>query len=403
MTQDHGIQAGTPVDPHARLFTRSFVSLSAAVLAFFISGAVFLPVVPRFTVGPLEGDDFAVGIVLGAFAISSLVMRPFAGRLADRRGRRVVLIAGAVITVVATFGHLVAASIPLLIVMRLLLGVGEALFFVGALAAATDLAPSSRRGEAISLISLSLYLGLAIGPLIGEAALSWWGFGAAWLAAGVIALASVVLSWLAPETLPPGARATPASGHQLLNRRGLVPGLLLLCGVWGMGPFFAFLPLLADERNLGGAGTFFGVFAIVVVVLRILGAKLPDRIGAARLSGTALVVSATGMAIAGLFPTSIGLLVATVVFGTGVAFTFPAIMAMAVIGVEADERGAVVGTAGLFVDAAFGLSPAVLGLLAQAAGYPSTFIVSAFVAAFGAAWLLIRRPGRLPVAPVAPA
>lgn len=382
----------------ARLFTRPFISLSAAVLAFFISGAVFLPVVPRFTINALGGDSFAVGLVLGAFAVSSLVMRPFAGRFADRRGRRIVLIAGAVITVGASFGHLFADTIPLLVVMRLLLGVGEALFFVAALAAATDLAPDHRRGEAISLISLSLYLGLAIGPVVGEAMLAWWGFGAAWLAAGVIALASVGLSWLAPETLPPDARATAAGGQQLLHRRGLEPGLLLLCGVWGMGPFFAFLPLLADERKLGGSGTFFAVFAIVVVVLRIFGAKLPDQIGAARLSGTALVISAAGLSVAWLAPTFLGLLAATVVFGIGVAFTFPAIMAMAVIGVPPDERGAVVGTAGLFVDAAFGLSPAVLGLLAQSAGYPSTFLVSAAVAGFGAAWLLIRRPGRLALA-----
>lgn len=382
-----------------RLFTGPFIALSIATLAFFVSGAVFLPVVPRFTVGPLGGDDVAVGVVLGAFAIASLLMRPFAGRFADRRGRRVVLIAGAIITVGAAFGHLVAGSIPLLILMRVALGVGEALFFVAALAAATDLAPDHRRGEAISLISLSLYLGLAIGPVIGEAALDAWGFDAAWFAAAVIALVAVGLSWFAPETLPPGERADASSGQRLLHRRGIEPGLLLLCGVWGMGPFFAFLPLLADELHLGGAGTFFGIFAIIVVVLRIIGAKLPDRIGAARLSGTALVVSAVGMAIAGLVPTQTGLLIATAVFAAGVAFTFPAIMAMAVIGVQPDERGAVVGTAGLFVDAAFGLSPAILGLLAGPAGYPATFLVSAFVAAFGAAWLLIRRPGQVAPAP----
>lgn len=392
----------TSVEPppvrDARLFTRPFISLSAAVLAFFVSGAVFLPVVPRFTIGPLGGDNFAVGVVLGAFAVASLLMRPFAGRFADRRGRRIVLIVGAIITVGASFGHLAAGTIPLLIAMRVLLGVGEALFFVAALAAATDLAPDHRRGEAISLISLSLYLGLAIGPLIGEALLGPFGFGGVWFAAGALALLAVLLSWFAPETLPPAARATSAGGQQLLHRRGIEPGLLLLCGVWGMGPFFAFLPLLADERGLGGAGTFFGVFAIIVVGLRIVGAKLPDRIGAARLSGTALVVSAVGMAVAGLAPTLLGLLVATMVFAIGVAFTFPAIMAMAVIGVAADERGAVVGTAGLFVDAAFGLSPAVLGLLAQSSGYPSTFLVSAVVAAVGAAWLLIRQPGRLAAA-----
>jgi MFS family permease len=376
-----------------RLMTTTFLALSAAVLAFFVSGAVFLPVVPRFTVGPLAGDDLAVGIVLGAFAISSLVMRPFAGRFADRRGRRAALIAGAVITVIASFGHLFANSVPLLIVMRLLLGVGEALFFVAGLAAATDLAPASRRGEAISLISLSLYLGLAIGPVIGETLLSAFGYEAAWIAAGTIALLATVLSWFAPETLPPDQRSGDTSGQPLLHRRGIEPGLLLLCGVWGMGPFFAFLPLLADELDIGGAGTFFGVFAIIVVALRIVGARLPDRVGAAKLSGTALVVSAVGMLLAGLLPSFTGLLIATVVFAVGVAFTFPAIMAMAVIGTPPDERGAVVGTAGLFTDAAFGLSPAVLGLLARSNGYPSTFLVSAVIAAIGAAWLLIRRPG----------
>jgi MFS family permease len=377
-----------------RLLTGPFISLSLATLAFFVSGAVFLPVVPRFTVGPLGGDDFAVGIVLGAFAVASLVMRPFAGRFADQRGRRIVLIVGAVITVVASFGHLIAGNIPLLIVMRVALGVGEALFFVAALAAATDLAPDHRRGEAISLISLSLYLGLAIGPVIGEAILAGLGFAAAWLAASAIAVLAVVLSWFAPETLPRDKRATATGGQQLLHRRGIEPGLLLLCGIWGMGPFFAFMPLLADERHLGGAGTFFAIFAVIVVVLRIVGARLPDEVGAARLSGTALVVSAVGMAIAGLAPTYVGLLLATVVFAIGVAFTFPAIMAMAVIGVEPDERGAVVGTAGLFTDAAFGLSPAVLGLLAVVAGYPPTFLVSSVVAAVGAGYLLIRRPGQ---------
>jgi MFS family permease len=383
----------TPAAPPG-LMTPTFLALSAAMLAFFISGAVFLPVVPRYTIGPLGGDDFAVGIVLGAFALSSLVMRPFAGRLADRRGRRTALVIGAVITVAASFGHLLADSVPLLILMRLLLGVGEALFFVAGLAAATDLAPANRRGEAISLVSLSIYLGLAIGPVIGETVQASFGFVGAWLAAGAISVAAVVLAWIAPETLAPEQRSGDREGQQLLHRKGIEPGLLLLCGVWGMGPFFAFLPLLADELHLGGVGTFFGLFAIVVVVLRILGARLPDRIGAAKLSGSALVISSAGMLLAGLAPTFVGLLIATVIFAVGVAFTFPAIMAMAVIGAPPDERGAVVGTAGLFVDAAFGLSPAVLGLLATSSGYPSTFLVSAVIAGIGAAWLLIRRPGQ---------
>ena len=100
----------------------------------------------------------------------------------------------------------------------------------------------------------------------------------------------------------------------------------------------------------------------------------------------------SALAVARIVPVTEGLFLGTVVFAGGVAFTMPAILAMAVIGVAPDERGAVVGTAGLFVDAAFGLSPAVLGFIATLTDYPATFMVSAVIAALGAAYLLIRRP-----------
>ena len=391
----------TAPQPRARLFTRSFASLSLAVLVFFVAGGILLPVTPLYTQEVLLGDRFAVGIVIGAFAVASLLMRPFSGLLSDKRGRRIALLIGAAISVAAAAGHLFAGTLEILIVMRVALGVGEALFFVAGLAAATDLAPDDRRGEAISLISLSLYLGIAIGPLLGELVLAQGGYATVWLATAALYVGSVGLSWIVPETLQRTSEAAgdPPSQHPLIHPRGIVPGLLALCGVWGMGPFFAFIPLMVEDLGIGTAAPYLGAFAIVVVVLRFLGARLPDRMGAARLTGAALVATAaglvvSGLAVAGIVPVAEGLMVGTVVFAAGVAFTMPAILAMAVVGVAPDERGAVMGTSGLFVDAAFGLSPAVLGLIATVTDYPATFVVSAVIAALGAAYLLVRRPGQ---------
>lgn len=378
-----------PVGHHERLMTPAFLAISASVLGFFIASGMFLPSTPRYAAGPLGGDAFAVGLVVGSFSVSSLLLRPFAGRWADRRGRRIMLIAGALLQVLAAAGHLVADSVPLLIVMRLLLGAAEAVFFVGGIAAATDLAPEARRGEAVSLISTSLYLGVAIGPILAEWLYGASGFPAVWIVATAISLAAVVISWVAPETLPPARRRTKDDRTGLIHRRGIVPGLLILCGAWGMGAYFAFLPLLGDALGLDGVGGYLAAFALVVIGLRIVGARLPDRFGAARLSGTALVLSASGMTIAGLFPTEIGLWVATVVFAAGVAYTFPAIVALAVMGVPPSERGAVVGTSGIFLDVAFGISPAALGLMAGVTGYAPTFLVSGGIAAIGATYLLV--------------
>ena len=382
-----------------RLFTPAFATLSLAVLVFFVAGGILLPVTPQYTREILLGDRVAVGIVAGAFAVSSLLLRPFAGRLTDRRGRRVSLLLGASVSVAAAAGHLVAFDLTTLNVMRLVLGGAEAFFFVATLAAATDLAPDHRRGEAISLASLSLYLGIAIGPLIGELVLAELGYAAVWLLTAGLYVLSVGLSWLVPETLvrntEPEIEATPRK-HPLIHPRGIEPGFLALCGVWGMGPFFAFVPLMVGDLGLGSSGPYLGAFAIVVVVLRFFGARLPDRLGASVLAGSALVATAIGLLVSGLavgrvIPVGEGLMLGTVIFGSGVAFTMPAIMAMAVVGVRPDERGAVVGTAGLFVDAAFGLSPAVLGFVATLTDYPATFLLSSIIAALGAAYLLARR------------
>lgn len=395
--------SGDEAGQTGRLFTPAFATLSLAVLVFFVAGGILLPVTPQYSEEVLHLDLFAIGVVIGAFAVSSLLMRPFAGRLADRRGRRIALILGAAISIAAAVGHLIAYDITTLIAMRLALGAGEALFFVAGLAAATDLAPENRRGESISLVSLSLYLGIAIGPLLGEWVREGYGFEAVWVVTAALYVVSVGLSWIVPETLvrtsAEQAAKDPPRKQSLIHPRGVMPGLLALCGVWGMGPFFTFIPLLAGDLGLGTSGPFLGAFATVVVVLRFLGARLPDRLGATALAGSALVATAVGLLISGLavariIPVAEGLLFGTIVFGAGIAFTMPAIMAMAVVGVRPDERGAVVGTAGLFVDSAFALSPAVLGFVAAAVGYPATFVASAVIAAVGAIYLRIRPPAR---------
>jgi MFS family permease len=133
------------------------------------------------------------------------------------------------------------------------------------------------------------------------------------------------------------------------------------------------------------------LFALVVVVLRIVGARWPDRYGAARVSGLALIISTVGLAVTGLAPSAEGLLVGTLIFAAGVAFTMPALVALAVSRVPPTERGAVVGTSTVFMDVAFGIAPVVLGVLANRMGYEPTFVFSAVLAALGGLLLFARR------------
>ena len=393
-----------------RLFTPAFAALFAAGLVFFTSGSTVLPVASRFAAGPLGADATGVGISIGAFAIAALVLRPVVGWASDRFGRRPLLVLGGVLTIAALLFHLVATTLLLFVIARSLLGIAEAFFFVAVVAAVSDLAPPERRGEAINIGSLAVYLGLAFGPFIGETILGWGGFDAVWLVAAGMAGTATLLTLLVPETAP-GTLRQRETGERpprtpLIHPAGFLPGFLILTGTWGMAAFFAFLPLYTTELGMDGAGPAFALYALIVIALRIVFAKLPDQIGAARLSGVALVGSASGLAILGLIADPVGVYLGTAVFATGIAFLFPALVALAVGRVDETERGTVVGTTTAFVDVSFGLSPALLGLAVGTIGFGGIFVVSAVIA-FGGSVLLgllrdslvrpvARSPGTLP-------
>src|SRR5215213_9359624 len=114
----------------------------------FLSIGIVLPVLPRYTEGPLGAGDIGVGIAIGAASLTALLAQPPAGRLGDLRGRRPLMIGGGVLMVLGAAGLVVAEHIVPVVGLRLLTGVGEALFLVGGISVVNDLAPDHRRGEA---------------------------------------------------------------------------------------------------------------------------------------------------------------------------------------------------------------------------------------------------------------
>ena len=374
------------------LITGPFVILAAAALAFYIAAGLILPITPRFVEDALSGGTFEVGVVFASFAVASLLLRPVVGWSSDRFGRRPLLVGGSVLTVVGMFLHLVAVNVALLVAARSLLGAGEAFFLVAAIAAASDLAPPARRGEALSFLSLSLYLGIAIGPLIGEVVVDQGSFELAWLVTAGIAGVAVILSFLTPETAPRVvAHGEPRERAPLIHRDGLFPGLIILAGIWGMAGFFAFLPTYATSIGMTGVGVVLVVYALVVIGLRVVGARVPDRFGSGRVASVALALSAIGLAVIGLVATPAGLLVGTAIFASGIAFIMPAMVSLAISRVAPEERGTVVGTTAIFMDLAFGVAPVILGIMAARTGAGPTFILSSLIAGLGSVVLVLRR------------
>jgi MFS family permease len=366
-----------------RLVTPVFAIVTLATLFYFMAVGVMIPALPRYIKGPLGGGNAAVGVAVGAFALAAVVTRPFVGRFGDRRGRRILMIVGPAVVALAVGLFPLATSLPALVALRVLQGLGEANFYVGAATIINDLAPAERRGEALSYFSVALYLGLALGPSLGEAVLSGDHYGRVWVVAAGFAVGATLVSLLVREPERAMAEAADRVPSRIVHPAAVLPGSVLALGLLGYAAFAAFVPLYVLTIGLSGSGPAFLVYAGITLGVRIFGARIPDRVGFVRsaLVGTTLV--AVGMAMMALVASPAGLYCATIALGFGTSLNFPALMSLSVASAPGTERGSVVGTFTAFFDLSQGAGTIALGAAAALTNYRGAFATAATSAALG--------------------
>ncbi|HEY2815011.1 MAG TPA: MFS transporter [Acidimicrobiales bacterium] len=380
------------VDERERLLTPAFVEITGAALCYFVAIGVVAPVLPRFVEDSLGGGGTAVGLSVGAFAVSAALLRPVVGRIGDRHGRRVLVLAGAGIAGVSVLGYALATNLAVLIFMRLLTGVGEAAMFVGAATAVQDIAPSARRGEATSYFSVAVYGGLAIGPILGEIARTHWGIHAAWYLGAAFCFAAVLLGTRMPAARPVVDDQPTDTRRRFFHPAAIRPGLILALSTTGYAGFAAFVPLYVTQLGLSGSGVVFAEYAFAILAVRIFGARLPDQLGSRRSASIALVLQASGLAVMCLWMSTTGLYVSTFVYAMGVSLLYPALFPLVVDAAPEAERSQAIATFTLAFDVSQGLGAFVLGIVVSLSSERWAFGAASLLSL--AALVIVRTTGR---------
>lgn len=366
---------------------RSFAALFGVTFCGLLAVGAVLPVLPRYVHGPLGSGDVAVGVVIGAYAITGLLLRPLAGRLADRRGRKPTVLLGTLVLCASGLLYLPNLGLAGLIVARLALGAGEGAVYTAGSTWIVDMAPAERRGRVLGLYGLAVWGALSVGPLAGELLLDAGGYTAVWIFAAAMPLLGALIATTVPDPYVPQAHADP---HPLIAPEAVGPGIAIALASVGYAAVAAFVVLHLEDRGVGHGAIVFGAFAAAIVVARLIAGDLPDRVGAVRVAIVATLVEAVGLVTIGLAHSLPVALLGGCAMGAAFSLLNPSLMLIALGRVTENARGAAMGTYTAFFDAGVGIGAPLAGLAAALTDYEGAFLFAAAVAVGSALLSLLR-------------
>lgn len=381
----------------------ALIGIFGGLFTGYVGLTAVIPVLPGFVRTQLGAGDLAVGFAITGTALAALLTRPVAGRLADRHGHKQVMAVGALIVGGGAFLYLAPLGVVGLILVRLLLGIGEASLFTAGAVWTVSLAPRNRRGQLIGLYGVSMWGGISIGTLAGTT-LQHFGYPPVWLLSAVVPLVGLVLISLVPdpraaEPLAARPQAGPPDGRRLLGyslvpRPVLLPGTALALAAAGYAGLASFVVLLLKSHGIGSGALVLTEFSAVYAGTRLFIGHFPDKLGPRRVAAWSGAGEAVGLLIVGTAPSLPVAFAGGLIMGVGFSLLYPSLSLMVMNRTDSARQGVALGAYTSFWDLGLGVWGPLTGLIATGLGYRAVFMVGAAAAAAAAAMALwIDRPG----------
>jgi DHA1 family multidrug resistance protein-like MFS transporter len=372
-------------------------SLQVLLLTIFVAMlglGIVSPILPLYA-ETFGATYIQVGLLSSAWSISRFVFAAPAGKMSDTTGKKRVIMGGLLVYSVVSLLYAFAWDYNSLLFFRLIHGIGSAMASPVAMAYAAELAPRGEEGKYMGTMSLAMFGGMGVGPLIGGTLTDTFSLSVPfYVMCGLTALSLAFTAVYLPESRPSGFgkdRPRPSFRKVLSNKILLAGFMYRAVNSLGNSSIMGFLSLfMASAIVDGGLGLTVTEAGLVLSVGQIAGAfmqrpcgTLADRYNKIKLIMLGGVVSAAGMASFTLAHTFWEVMLARVIFAAGSALITPSISSIAAI--EGRELG--VGTTMSIMESAMSLGmmvgPLISGVLADMFSLKPIFYVGSAISLFG--------------------
>lgn len=304
-----------------------------------------------------------VGMTVGAFAISAILVRPFVGPAFDAFNKKMILIISLLVIAVSTFLYSVATTVTAIFVIRLLHGAGLATSAALAQAMAADALPIQKMNSGISIFGLALAVSQAIGPIVGLTLLDFVGFQWAFRISALVIVGGLILARLIKEPGNHVRQPYQLKLDRMFSKGAAIPALLIALLSIPFSCINAFIVIYGNLLEIGGMGAYFAVYAGCLLATRPLFGSLSDKHGVQRIIPIGLCFFAISILVLTFASNLPVFLLAAVIGACGYGAVIPLLQSLGFLCSPYDARGAASNTTFLGLDAGNLVGPTIGGMI----------------------------------------
>jgi MFS family permease len=344
-------------------------------LAFVFS--ILLPTLPIY-LSQSGSKEVEVGVLMGVFAVSSLILRPLVGRALLKIPERVFMTAGALLYALTSVAYLFSPPFWPFLIVRVFQGIGVAFASTALFTLVANISPEGHRGQSLSYFFLTYNFASALAPPFGIFLINQFGFAVLFLVClGLSLCALFVTRLLRKRPVPPLQDSSVEDGF-LLSRKALAPSVINFFFFFTWGALTAFFPLYAINHGVANPGFFFTTVASMLILGRTLGGKIFDLYSRERIILPCLFAYIISMMVLAFSKTLPMFILVAVIWGIGHAFFFPSLVAYVLDHVDSSP-GLAMGTFTAVMDFGWILGPVVMGIILHVASYQIMFLCLALI------------------------
>jgi MFS family permease len=363
-----------------KLWTSNYILLALGNL-FMATGFYFLlPTLPVYVVDVLGARKQDVGLILAAYTVSALIIRPFTGIALDIWGRKWIYLVSFLLFTLMIAAYPLMTTFAMLMVLRFLHGFAWGVNTTSGSTTVVDIIPAAKRGRGIGYFGMSYTISMAIGPMLAFMVLAAGGYTSMFMAASVIAFAGLILVlFVRYPTYKLHTGPVRLSWNRFIEKTSLPMAIPQVLFGMTYGGVVAFITLYAKQLNIRETGTFFLVIALGIFISRMFAGRIFDNRGPFLLMVSGFSISLVGYLVLALDRNLPGFLVAAFLIGIGSGVLMPTLNTMVNNVVPMQRRGAANATITTAFDLGIGGGSLLLGIVAEAAGFPLMYGICAML------------------------